>query len=52
MYETIIRKIAVYLTERNYKAARHHIKRIWNRPDMTETEEEVLREQALIAFNK
>lgn len=51
-YESVIRKIAVYMTNREYEKARHHIKRIWNRPDLTDVEEYVLREQALVAFNK
>lgn len=51
-YENVIRYIAKCMTERNYEAARHHIRRIWNRPDLTDTEQYVLREQALIAFNK
>jgi hypothetical protein len=51
-YEGVIRYIAKCMSERNYKEARHHIKRIWNRPDLTDTEEYVLREQALKAFSR
>lgn len=51
-YESVIRMIAIYLTNREYKKARHHLKRLLNRPDLTEVEKEVLQEQALVAFNK
>lgn len=52
-YENIIRAISRMMTNREYSNARHHIKRIWNRmDDMTDTEQDVLRELALIAFNK
>ena len=52
-YENIIRAISKMMTNREYNKARHHIKRIWNHmDDMTNTEQDVLRELALIAFNK
>lgn len=52
-YEGVIRAIARMMTDREYEKARHHIKRIWNRmDDMTDVEQEVLREQALKAFNR
>lgn len=52
-YENIIKAISKMMTNREYSKARHHIKRIWDRmDDMTNTEQDVLRELALIAFNK
>ena len=51
-YESLIKRISIMMINKEYDKARHHIKRIWNKPDMTDTEEYVLREMALVAFNK
>ena len=52
-FAPIIRRISFYMIDRDYKMARHHIRRIWNHMDeMTDAEQNVLREIALIAFNK
>lgn len=52
-YESVINAISKMMINREYSKARHHIKRIWNHMnEMTNTEQDVLREIALIAFNK